>query len=82
MVLSETPPGASFQVVKVVLGKEVGKRLADMGFTEGASGVVVRVGHFGGPIQVRIRGYDILIRRYEAGGIEVAPVESGVANGQ
>jgi ferrous iron transport protein A len=75
MVLSEVPTGASFQVVKVALGKEVGKRLADMGFTEGANGEVIRVGQFRGPIQVRIRGYDILIRRYEAGGIEVTPVE-------
>jgi ferrous iron transport protein A len=67
------PAGASFRVVKVALDKEVGKRLADMGFTQGAEGAVVRSGFFRGPIQVRIRGYDILIRRYEAGGIEVTP---------
>jgi ferrous iron transport protein A len=61
-------------VVKVTLGKEVGKRLADMGFTEGTEGAVVRTGFFHGPLHVRIRGYDILIRRYEAAGIEVNPV--------
>ncbi|MFP3040797.1 ferrous iron transport protein A [Treponema primitia] len=72
--LSDTPNGASFQVVKVTLGKEVGKRLADMGFTENTEGAVVRSGFFHGPIQVRIRGYDILIRRSEAEGIEVLPV--------
>jgi ferrous iron transport protein A len=71
MFLSDTPTGASFRVVKVTLGKEVGKRLADMGFTENAEGVVVRSGFFHGPIQVRIRGYDILIRCSEAKGIEV-----------
>jgi ferrous iron transport protein A len=81
MVLSEVPAGASFQVVKVALGKEVGKRLADMGFTEGASGEVVRSGVFRGPIPVRIRGYDILRRRYEAAGIEVAAAE-GAADEQ
>jgi ferrous iron transport protein A len=74
MFLSDTPNGASFKVVKVALGKEVGKRLADMGFTEGTEGAVVRSGFFRGPLQIRIRGYDILIRRYEAGGIEVEPV--------
>ena len=74
MVLSNAPNGASFTVVKVALGKEVGKRLADMGFTEGTEGAVVRSGFFHGPLQVRIRGYDILIRRYEAAGIEVTPV--------
>jgi len=74
MLVSDAPPGASFKVVRVVLNKEVGKRLADMGFTEGAEGAVVRAGFFHGPLQVRIRGYDILIRRCEAAGIEVEPV--------
>jgi ferrous iron transport protein A len=45
-----------------------------MGFTGGAEGAVVRKGFFRGPLQVRIRGYDILIRRFEASGIEVEPV--------
>lgn len=74
MYLSDAPNGASFRVIKVVLGKEVGKRLADMGFTEGVEGMVVRGGVFRGPMQVRIRGYDLLIRRSEAAGIEVAPL--------
>ncbi len=74
MFLSDAPNGASFKVMKVILGKEVGKRLADMGFTEGAEGAVVRSGFMRGPLQVRIRGYDILIRRCEAAGIEVEPV--------
>ena len=74
MFLSDVPPGASFKVIKVVLGKEVGRRLADMGFTAGTEGAVVRGGFLRGPFQVRIRGYDILIRRCEAAGIEVEPV--------
>ncbi|MDR2186076.1 MAG: ferrous iron transport protein A [Treponema sp.] len=74
MLLSDAPKGASFKVVKVMLRREVGKRLADMGFTENTEGAVVRSGFFRGPLQVRIRGYDILIRRCEAAGIEVEPV--------
>jgi ferrous iron transport protein A len=74
MLLSDAPSGASFLVKQVTLGKEVGKRLADMGFTEGTEGAVVREGFFRGPLQIRIRGYDILIRRFEASGIEVDPV--------
>ncbi|QQO10345.1 FeoA family protein [Breznakiella homolactica] len=74
MFLSDAPNGASFRVVKVTLGKEVGKRLADMGFTQGTEGAVVRSGFFRGPLQIRIRGYDILIRRFEAAGIEVEPI--------
>ncbi|AEJ18522.1 FeoA family protein [Gracilinema caldarium] len=74
MYLSDAPNGASFRVLRVTIGKEVGKRLVDMGFTEGAEGAVVRGGMFRGPLQVRIRGYDVLIRRTEAAGIEVEPV--------
>jgi ferrous iron transport protein A len=76
MLLSDAPRGASFKVIKVTLRREVGKRLADMGFTENTEGMVVRSGFFRGPLQVRIRGYDILIRRYEAAGIEVEPTEN------
>jgi ferrous iron transport protein A len=81
MFLSDTPKGGAFTVVKVALGKEVGKRLADMGFTEGTPGSVIRTGFFRGPLQVRIRGYDILIRRYEAAGIEVEPLGEWPAAG-
>ena len=45
-----------------------------MGFTEGAEGEVVRSGFLRDPLQVKIRGYDILIRRSEADDIEIAPV--------
>ena len=74
MLLSDAPKGASFRILRVTLGKELGRRLADMGFTEGTEGAVVRCGFLRGPLQVRIRGYDILIRRFEASGIEVDPV--------
>lgn len=80
MVVSEAPVGASFRVIKVTTGKEVGKRLADMGFTEGAEGEVVRRGLLRDPLQVKIRGYDILIRRSEAARIEVSP--SGAPRGE
>jgi len=74
MVVSDAPVGASFRVIRITKGKEVGKRLADMGFTEGAEGEVVRSGFLHDPLQVKIRGYDILIRRSEADDIEIAPL--------
>ncbi len=71
MLLAELPEGAEFTVTSVLLEREVGKRLADMGFTEGAEGRVVRRGFLRGPMQVLIRGYSILIRRCEAAGVAV-----------
>ena len=72
MRLSELIPGAPFVVSKVLVGGEIGKRLADMGFTDGATGILVRGAFMHGPLQVQIRGYDLLIRRGEAKLIEVA----------
>ena len=49
-----------------------------MGFTDGAAGILVRGAFLRGPIQVQIRGYDLLIRRGEAKLIEVAAMEGAV----
>ena len=75
MRLSDLNPGTSFIVVRVMIGGQIGKRLADMGFTEGAEGLIVRGAFMRGPLQIRIRGYDILIRRGEAHLIEVKLAE-------
>lgn len=76
MRLSDINPGTSFRVVRVMIGGQIGKRLADMGFTDGAEGIIVRGAFMRGPLQIRIRGYDILIRRGEAHLIEVKLAES------
>ncbi len=76
MRLSMLLPRDHFVIHAVKVGREVGRRLADMGFTEGTPGVVIRRGAMGGPMQVRIRGYDLLIRKDEAAEVEVDLVES------
>ena len=76
VLLSQLRPRDTFIIRSVKVGREVGRRLADMGFTEGTDGVVVRRGGFGGPMQVCIRGYDLLIRKEEAARIEVELVDS------
>lgn len=83
MRLSMLLPRDHFVIHSVKVGREVGRRLADMGFTEGTPGVVIRRGAMGGPMQVRIRGYDLLIRKDEAAEIEVDLVEpTGHARGR
>jgi ferrous iron transport protein A len=79
MTIADSPAGILFRVLKVGLPGEIGKRLADMGFTAGAEGTVIRKGFLHGPIQVRIRGYDILIRQREAAGIDVKPQDGKAA---
>lgn len=75
MTLADIAPGMGFIVDGVRLGGETGKRLADMGFTANAVGEVIRAGLMRGPMQVRIRGYSLVLRRGEARMIDVKPGE-------
>ncbi len=76
MRISNLSSGQRFRVSGILLAKEVGKRLADMGFTEGREGEVIRCGLLGGPMEVRILGYEVILRRVEAAGIEVESLSS------
>jgi Fe2+ transport system protein FeoA len=71
MFLSELKNGDKFMVLKVILGKEIGKRLVDMGFTQGTQGKIVRSALLGDPVQINILSYNVSIRKNEAAGIEV-----------
>ncbi len=65
-LLSELKPGDNFKLIKVKAAKEIGKRLADMGFVNGVAGTVVRIAPAGDPIEVSILDYNISIRKAEA----------------
>ena len=71
MVITELSNGDCFKVEKILLSGEIGKRVAEMGFTYGTRGRVVRRALLGDPIEVRILGYNISLRKTEADGIEV-----------
>ncbi|MBP7264509.1 MAG: ferrous iron transport protein A [Spirochaetia bacterium] len=71
-----------FRVKAVMVGRETGRRLADLGFTEGMEGQMIRCGIMGGPMQVRLGAYDLLMRREEAAEVEVDLLEAGCARGR
>jgi Fe2+ transport system protein FeoA len=71
MTIGDIKKGAYFIVRRVRVGKEIGKRLADMGFVKGAQGQFIRRGMLGDPLQVKICHYNVSLRRSEALGIEV-----------
>lgn len=75
MTIGDLKAGDAFVVQGVALARETGKRLADMGFTRGVQGRVVRKALFGDPFQVSILGYHVSIRKAEANGVTVGPVE-------
>ncbi len=71
MTIFDLKYGQNFIIKHVTLPREIGKRLADMGFTEGVKGVIIRTALFGDPIQIKIMNYDISIRKSEAKGVLV-----------
>lgn len=78
MTIAMMGEGGEFVVKQVCLCRETGKRLADMGFTQGACGRIVRRGFFGGPLQVRLGDCDIMIRASEASGVVIEDQEGAL----
>lgn len=64
--------GSKARVVKVAGRGPVAKRLMEMGIVPGVWVKVIKAAPFGDPIEVRIRGYNLAMRRNEAEAIEVA----------
>jgi len=74
MVLTELSNGDYFKVVKVTLAGEIGKRISEMGFTQGTEGKVVRRALLGDPIEICILRYNVSLRKSEADGIEIEKI--------
>lgn len=69
--LASLAVGAKAKVV-AVLGKDaVSKRLMEMGVVPGVAVRVVKTAPFGCPLEIRVRGYNLALRRSEAQSIEV-----------
>jgi len=49
------------------------QRLAELGFTPGQSVQVIRFAPLGDPMQVRIRGFDLALRKKEARRVSLTP---------
>ena len=64
--LASLSPGQSGVVSAVDVPGELGERLLEMGVTRGARVTLVRRGFWGDPLQVRIRGYMLTMRREQA----------------
>ena len=69
--LNEVPVGSSARVVSVTGTGRVTQRLMEMGIIPGIGVKVVKAAPFGDPIEVRLRGYSLAMRRNEAEAIEV-----------
>ncbi|MBQ3391218.1 MAG: ferrous iron transport protein A [Clostridia bacterium] len=69
--LREVKIGETVNVVKLHGVGAVKRRIMDMGITKGVSVYVRKVAPLGDPIEVTVRGYELSLRKEDAGMIEV-----------
>lgn len=72
ITLTNLPIGSDARVVSVNGNSRITQRLMEMGVVPGVSVRVVKMAPFGDPIEVRVRGYSLAMRRSEADAIEVS----------
>lgn len=70
-VLSALPAGQRGRVTGFDLPAEQRQRLLEMGLTVGAEFELVRFAPLGDPLEVKVRGYNLSLRKKEAAGIRV-----------
>ena len=71
MTLRDVKVGQTASVVKLHGEGAVKRRIMDMGITKGVSIFVRKVAPLGDPVEVTVRGYELSLRKADAGMIEV-----------
>lgn len=71
MTLNEVKPGNTVKVVSLTGEGGVKRCIMDMGITKGVSVTVRKIAPLGDPIELTVRGYELSIRKADAGFIEV-----------
>jgi ferrous iron transport protein A len=71
MTLTQLPKGKDARVTAVNGTGSVTRRLMEMGVIPGVGVRVVKAAPFGDPIEIRVRGYSLAMRKSEADSIEV-----------
>lgn len=69
--LKEAKVGSTVKVVKLHGEGAVKRRIMDMGITRGVEVYIRKVAPLGDPVEVKIRGYELSLRKADAEMIEV-----------
>ena len=69
--LKEAKVGSTVKVVKLHGEGAVKRRIMDMGITRGVEVYIRKVAPLGDPVEVKVRGYELSLRKADAEMIEV-----------
>ena len=77
LTLRNLRPGQHAEIVRVAGHGPIRRRLAEMGFVTGGAVSVERLAPLGDPVEYRVKGYCLALRREEAAQIEVRLTTGG-----
>ncbi len=83
MTLDQLPVGGDCVIAQV--GNQRGavkRRLVDMGLTPGTVVKLVKIAPFGDPMELRLRGYELSLRKEDAAQIQIRPISGQEADRQ
>ncbi|OPY13821.1 MAG: Transcriptional regulator MntR [Syntrophus sp. PtaB.Bin138] len=69
--LKDLKPGQKGKVLKIKVRGETSRRIVEMGVTPGAVVEVERIAPLGDPIDIKVKGYHLSLRKEEAEGVEI-----------
>lgn len=69
--LKEAKVGSTVKVVKLHGEGAVKRRIMDMGITRGVEVYIRKVAPLGDPVEVKVRGYELSLRKADAEMVEV-----------
>lgn len=75
--LKQFVPGETGTVLRITVEGALRRRLFDMGITPGAQITLRKTAPLGDPIEIRVRGYELSIRKAEAEAIIMKPLQGG-----
>jgi ferrous iron transport protein A len=79
-ILSSLESGRKARIVKISLAGDIRRRLSDMGLVNGSEVQLMRVAPLGDPLEIRIKGYDLSLRKEVASQIEVDTLDTQLVN--
>ena len=71
VTLDELEPGQKGRILRIKGAGEINKRIVDMGLVRGTTIEVERVAPLGDPVEFRLKGYHLSLRKEEARSIWV-----------
>ena len=74
MTLADLKKGESRKVISIRGEDAVTRRLMEMGVIPGVSVSMIKSAPFGDPLEIRVRGYSLALRRNEAETVELEKV--------